>query len=270
MAEIQGSAPTMQRMSALESVLDKHATNIISIICDRRNSFTGARRHLVPQVILGAYFGIREVDNIGFADFGTGLGILPRQINCETLYRRFSPDLPWPGGVPRFRKVPIARSWAVDCGPAPDLAWVRTCYGSSSYYADLLEELMSTLDVLDTEGSPSEFQEVDLLDTGAVAHFLREHPVHAGNLSYVLYEIDPKMRNRVLTTVRAGLRPPGLLIVTEPNGELSRPGCTVEVYCQDRRDPYRLCAVSDGHFKGEVTALRDYSTFFARHPILID
>jgi hypothetical protein len=150
----------------------------------------------------------------------------------------------------------------------PDLAWVRACYGASPYYADLFDELMFTLQILDEDGSSAEYREIDLLDTGALVNFLQEHAVHAGNLSYVLYEIDPAHRERVLRTLREGMRDPGLIIVTEPHAELTRQGCDVLVHTRDRSAPYRLCSVSDGHFKGRVTPLSDYAEFTAQYPIL--
>ncbi|MGK5554319.1 hypothetical protein ACSNOI_22150 [Actinomadura kijaniata] len=264
-------APTVEeRLRLLEEVIRNHGPDIARLVATRRNSFTGARRFLVPQTILSAFFARHRTDDLTFADFGTGLGILPRQLNCETLYRAFAPDLVWEEGVPRFRPIPLRSSLGVDCGPMPDLEWVRSCYGSSDYYAELFAELVFTLDVLAEEGRRSRFHQVDLLDRAALTTFLRDNAVHAGNLSYVLYEIPPDARADLVATLREEMRPPGLLIVTEPRAELTRQGCDVLVYRQGRREPYRLCTVSDGHFKGKVTALEDYREFFARHPVTFE
>ncbi|GLZ02845.1 hypothetical protein Acsp03_03120 [Actinomadura sp. NBRC 104412] len=264
-------APSMkERLRLLEETVGEHGDDIRRLVSMRRNSFTGARRFLVPQAILSAFFRGHEGDGITFADFGTGLGILPRQLNCETLYRTFAPDLVWDDGIPRFRPIPLRSSLGVDRGPMPDLEWVRSCYGPSDYYDELFSELTFTLDVLADEGGPVRFHEVDLVDDEALTAFLRDNAVHAGNLSYVLYEISMAMRAKLVRTLREGLRPPGLLIVTEPHGELTRQGCDVLVYCRDRQDPYRVCAVSDGHFKGKVTRLEHYREFFDRHPVTFD
>jgi hypothetical protein len=264
------SSSPRARLAVLEEMLHAHGSDVVRIVTERRNSFTGARRFLVPQVILGAYFAHHEGDEVTFADFGTGLGIMPRQLNSERLYRRFGADLPWPGGVPRFRRIPLRRLMGVDCGPLPDLEWVQACYGASVYYAGLFEELTYTLAALGDDGSPVEYRELDLLDADALARFLREQPVHAGNLSYVLYEIDPDRRRQVLDTLRAGLREPGLIISTEPRAELTAQGCDVLVYSHDRTTPYRLCTISDGHFKGKVTASQDYAEFIRRYPLAFD
>jgi hypothetical protein len=268
LVEINQSPSQKVRLQALRRLLREHAEDVTQIVVERHNSFTAARRFLVPQVILSSYFAQHHVSDLGFVDFGTGLGIMPRQLNSEKLYRAFSADLSWPEGVPRFREIPLRRAMGVDCGPMPDLEWVRACYGASTYYADLFDELMFTLEVLAEDHAPVEYREIDLLNTEALSRFLREHPIHAGNLSYVLYEIDPEHREHVLGTLREGLRAPGLIIVTEPHAELTQQGCYVMAYSHDRTSPYRLCAVSDGHFKGEVTALQDYAEFTARYPIL--
>lgn len=259
-------SPT-ERLPALRRLLDEHGEDIVAIVCDRRNSFTGARRFLVPQVILAAYFAKHEITNLGFADFGTGLGIMPRQLNSKRLYETFSPELPWPDGIPTYRPVHIERGYGVDRGPMPDLEWVAACYGTSTYYDGLFTELKQTLEVIEKEGYPATYHELDLLDAQSMTAFLRRHPIHAANLSYVLYEVTPAHRLQILDVLRREMRPPRLIIVTEPHAELTRQGCDVLVYCDDRSTPYHLCTVSDGHFKGEVTALRDYPEFMARYPI---
>jgi hypothetical protein len=69
------------RLAVLEKTLDHYKAEISKIIRTRQNSFTSARRFLVPQVILSAYFAQQDGQEARFADFGTGLGILPRQLN---------------------------------------------------------------------------------------------------------------------------------------------------------------------------------------------
>lgn len=258
------------RLAMLQELLQEHRAEVVAIISRRRNSFTATRRFLLPQVLLSAFFARHHVPDMCFADFGTGLGIMPRQLNSERLYSMFCTELSWPGGIPRFRTVPVRRTIGVDRGPLPDLAWVRACYGSSNYYTKLWEELLFTLDVLAEERATTEFYELDLLDVSSLTAFLRDNPVHAANLCYVLYEIEPGQREKIIHTLLEGLRPPGIIIVTEPRGELSRQGCDVVVHCQDRSTPYRLCTVSDGHFTGQATPLPDYAEFTAKYPIICD
>ncbi|WP_160573467.1 hypothetical protein [Actinomadura physcomitrii] len=260
-------ASEVARAALLGRMAREHADGIATIVEQRRNSFTGARRFLVPQVILSACLPRHSRSGLCFADLGTGLGIMPKQINNEKLFTAFSADLPWPGGVPAYREAPIRRALAVDRGPFPDLHWVRECYGSSEYYDSLFGELVFALDAVDVNGATTETCEVDLLDTAVLRQFLHRWPIHAANLSYVLYEIAPDRRTQIINTLRDNLRPPGLIIVTEPRAELTRQGCETLVYCDYRTDPYRLCTVSDGHFIGEVTALEDYDEFTARYPI---
>jgi hypothetical protein len=55
-ATIIVDSPVDGRLNLLEGVLDQHQTGITEIITTRQNSFTSARRFLVPQVLLGSYF----------------------------------------------------------------------------------------------------------------------------------------------------------------------------------------------------------------------
>lgn len=266
------SRPTRpaMRITLLEKFVGEHSGQIAAIVSSRRNSFTAPRRFLIPQVILGAVFARHKVPDLAFADLGTGLGIMPRQLNNKMLFSRFGTDLSWPNGTPRFRSVPVQRVIGVDRGPLPDLEWVQSCYGSSRYYTKMFDELLSTLDVLAQENEPTELIEVDLLDTAMLAAFLRDNRIHAVNMSYVLYEIERGRRDKIVQTVLEGLRPPGIVVITEPRGELTQQGCDVLVHCHDRPAPYKVCRVSDGHFTGEVTALSDYLEFTAKYPIECD
>lgn len=92
--------------------------------------------------------------------------------------------------------------------------------------------------------------------------------VGAGNLCYVLYEMEEGCRDRIIANVVEAMAPPGLLLVTEPCGELTRQGCIVRLHAKGA-ETLDICRVSDGHFKGEVVPLRDYDRFFAGHPMAL-
>lgn len=255
-----------QRLRALEGLLALHRPMIRQVMGQRHNSFTGARRFLVPQVLLGAYFATLGNDDVNFADLGTGLGILPRQLNCGRSFNRFRDDLTWSGKVPEFVPIPLARRFGVDRGTLPDLAWVRTCYGPSAYYGRMLDELTSTLEAVETPAGAVAYRELDILDRERLSAFLKQERINAVNLSYVLYELAPAVRESVVDTIVNSLRYPGLVIIMEPLGELGSPGCAVTVY-DHRRRPLRILAVSDGHFRGEVTELPPGNDFRRRYPI---
>ena len=72
------------------------------------------------------------------------------------------------------------------------------------------------------------FDEFDILEYEDLARFVRQRQINVVNLSYVLYEIDVERRSRILEVLRENLKPPGLIIVTEPVAELTKPGCTVK------------------------------------------
>lgn len=255
------------RLRVLEQVVSRYASAISAVLLKRQNSFTSARRFLVPQVVLGAYFAEHRDADIRFADFGTGLGILPRQINSATQYAAFCGDLRWPGGIPEFRKMPIGKLFGVDRGPMPDLNWVSACYGRSEYYAQLKAELQFAWTDPEVLGVEVQFTEIDLLDTAMLRAFVRDNQVNAMNLSYVLYELGREDRQEVISALLDHLPSPGVLVVVEPRDELHNRGCVVEVHTAESASPIPVCYVSDGHFKGDVLPLEGYREFFARYPI---
>jgi hypothetical protein len=113
------------RLDLLEEILNQNSREMLGTLFRRQNSFTGARRFLLPQVLLSSYFGQLRVA-CNFADLGTGLGILPRQLNSRALFESLGGELEWPDGNPPFRAIPLNVRFGVDRGPLPDLAWVRT------------------------------------------------------------------------------------------------------------------------------------------------
>jgi hypothetical protein len=266
-ADLITDGPYDPRLAFLESCLAENPRLLDSVLQNRQNSFTCARRFLLPQIILSSFFLPGKSAGIRFADLGTGLGILPRQLNSRALYERFSPDLGWPGGIPEFRELPLACAFGVDRGPLPDLNWVSACYGQSDYYSDLLAELQLTLRDSAVQGARVESMAVDLMNTEALADFLQSNRINAANISYVLYEMPEQTREAILRAVVNNLDPPGILIVTEPCEELHRQGCVVELYQQGRIEPMSLCFVSDGHFIGHVIPLDDYNSYIDKHPI---
>jgi hypothetical protein len=260
-------SPVEVRLGILEEVLDQHSTGITEIIKTRQNSFTSARRFLVPQVLLAAYFAQSNQQQVRFADFGTGLGILPRQLNAVGQYDAFAPDLIWPQGMPHFRPIPLATRLGVDRGPLPDLEWVHTCYGQSDYYALLYNELLTTLAAPEVRTADVIYRELDLLDFGAVIRFIHQHEINVANLTYVLYELDRAKRSAIVELLAHELYPPGVLLVSEPHKELQTQGAVVEFFHKGQITPQTLCFVTDGHYKGYVLPLEDYEPFIRKYPI---
>jgi hypothetical protein len=268
--EFSVDRPVERRLGALEHVIEERRSQIGAIISQRQNSFTAARRFLLPQVILGAYFSARPEYDATFADLGTGLGILPRQLDSPQQYESFARDLIWPNGTPAFRKISLAARLGVDRDPLPDLSWVHACYGSSQYYARLYDELLDVLQAPEVAAADARFEGLDILDVDALAEFIERHRVNAANLSYVLYELDRRERAAVIDLIVARLLPPGVLIVSEPHNELHGQGTVVELYHDGDPKPQTICFVSDGHFKGYVIPLDDYDQFIRDNPIIYE
>jgi hypothetical protein len=258
--------PDSRRLATLERILGEKAETIREILKTRRNSFTGARRFLVPQVLLSAYFAGRG-HAVRFADLGTGLGIMPRQLNSRMLYESFSADLTWPDGIPEFRLIPLVARFGVDRGPMPDLDWVTACHGSSGYYRALRHELLYSLTVPEVRSAAVRFTELDLTDTVALADFVENNRINAVNLCYSLYELAPSCRALVIRTLAECLADPKVIIVAEPSGDLAEPGCTVTFYDNGTTRPLRVGHVSDGHFRGSVLPLEDYDVFREQYGI---
>lgn len=264
--QLVGEAPAADRLALLERLLERHRPQIETLLSCRQNSFTGARRFLVPQVLLAAYFaGDRPPARV--ADLGTGLGLLPRQLNAASQFDRFAPDLAWPGGQPAFRMVPLAARYGVDRPPLPDLAWVRECHGRSGYYREQYRELTEVRRAPEVQDAAVCYVALDLADQAALRRFLVEQRINTVLLCYVLYEIAPATRAAILATLRESLSDPGLVVVTEPHAALSRPGCTVTVWDHDDPDPSPVCEISDGHFRGQVAPLAGYHDLVRRYPI---
>ena len=64
------------------------------------NSFTGARRFLLPQVLIAHFARRRGLREVRFLDLGTGLGVLPRQLNHRTCSTVSRPICPGPAVLP--------------------------------------------------------------------------------------------------------------------------------------------------------------------------
>jgi hypothetical protein len=262
--------PMDVRLHALESILDRHRDLISTIVRTRQNSFTSVRRFLVPQVILSSYFSSLNGCQAVFADFGTGLGVLPRQLNSRHQYNTFANDLIWPDGIPTFRTIPLASRLGVDKGPLPDLDWVHACYGRSEYYTNLYDELLRALHTPDVSTTNVQYEKLDLLDIEALGAFIHQHKINAANFSYVLYELESGMRTKIVEALVRELHPPGVLIVAEPHRELQGQGTVVELFHNGDVTPRTLCFVSDGHYKGYVIPLDDYESFARSFPIIYE
>jgi hypothetical protein len=255
------------RLDTLEKTLVDYWPEISEIIRDRQNSFTSARRFLVPQILLSAYFARQDGQEARFADFGTGLGILPRQLNSAEQYDEYAADLVWPNGVPAFRQIPLAARFGADRGPMPDLNWVHACYGKSTYYTHLYNELLQTRESPEVNSTDVSYEEIDLLDNNAVATFIHEHQINVANLSYVLYELEQPKRAAIVEMLVNELYPPGILLVSEPHKELHSRGVVVELFNAREGVQQTLCYVTDGHYKGYVLPLEDYDDFTEKYPI---
>jgi hypothetical protein len=257
---VESSTP-FQFARRLERTLARHERLIAETLVLRQNSFTSARRFLLPQIVLSRYFRRLGLVDVNFLDIGTGLGLLPRQLDKQHIFERFSPDLLWPDGVSPFTPISIGKRFGADRAPLPDLEWVRHCYGPSSYYDGLLTELQSVLEDPGISSEPVELVELDILDTDRLGEFIRDNRIHAANCSFVLYQYEQEARKAVVKCVVQSLQTPGLFISMEPRGELAVPGCEVRLYESGDLKPILFAVVTDGHFLGRVVPSLDFQSF---------
>lgn len=263
---LASEAPLGDRLASLEEILTRRSSEISQVLLSRQNSFTCARRFLVPRVILSAFFSRCE-SGMRFADLGTGLGVLPRQLNSGSQYEAYAADLMWPDGIPAFERMKIEAIFGVDRPPMPNAEWVHACYGPSDYYVGLYNELKQSLNDPQVRQAHVLYQELDLLDESALTSFIRQNRINAVNLSYVLYELETDKRQQVIAVLNKELETPGIVVITEPREELHREGCVVEVFINGVEEPAVICFVSDGHFMGYVIPLDDYHDFVTHYPI---
>lgn len=253
-----------KRQAVLRDIVAEHAATVARVLSSRRNSFTSTRRFLVPQVIFSRYFGMLEAE-ARLLDIGTGLGLLPRQINSRRCYETFAPSARWPSNTqPRYLDVPLAARLGIDRPPFPDLEWVRACYGESDYYMRLFGELLWTLDLPEVRNASVRLEELDLLRMDELASFITEHEVNAVSCSYVLYELPKEARSQVVATVVDSMPPPGLLIVIDPRPDVGYRGA-VTLHEAARRESIEFATVGDRHFVGMIRPGPDYEDFASRY-----
>lgn len=258
-ADLVGTDPAQRRLNLLEQCLHDHRQAIEELLLQRQNSYTAARRFLLPQLLLSARFTSNR-HPARVADLGTGLGILPRQLNCPDLFDRYAADLAWPEGVPpHYRPIPLEARYAIDRAPCPDLGWVHACHGPSAYYQQRYAELRDILNHPMVRAATVSHHELDLTDQTELRRFLTTNRINAVNLSYVLYQLTAEQRTQILNTIADSLAPPGLIIITEPTGgDLTQAGCTTTIQDHITTRPRPVCKLSDGHFRGAVTPLGAY------------
>lgn len=257
--------PVAVRADLLEEVFGRHADTVASTLRSRSNSFSCARRFLVPQLVIGAYVASHGLRQVSVLDIGTGLGLIPRQLNHRESFDRFARDLKGSDILP-YHEIPIYRRHGVDTPPLPDLAWVRHCHGPSSYYEQRFDELLwahhQTAHV-----SPSlEVFALDLLDEDQVTSFFSANTYEIVIGSFVLYESASAARRRIVNRVVESLAPQGIFVSMEPTATaLTRQGCQVHVYVAGTSEPMHLFDVSDGHFMGRLTPGTDWAAFASEH-----
>ncbi|MGW3644644.1 hypothetical protein [Streptomyces sp. NPDC000878] len=242
-----------QRVPALARALSERALDLIRLMESHSNSYTGARRFLLPQLVIGAFARFRNIQQVRVLDLGTSIGLLPRQLNNKAIYDRFAGDLHWnPEPLP-FRGIPLDYVGGVDRPPLPTLDWVRACHGPSDYYEQRFEEVQWSLGQAETAGTEVALQPLDILDFPALEAFLRVHRINVVTCNFVLYQYSDDVRSRVVETVLRALETPGVLLSMEPSHALARKGCVVHAYQNSSTRPLHVADVSDAHFMGTVT-----------------
>lgn len=246
--------PPADRARLLSGTLGEHNELITAVLTGRSNSFTGARRFLIPQLLLGSWAAHHGIDGMRLLDVGTGIGLMLRQLNHKAVFDRFAPDLEWSPCPPPYRTLPLDARHGIDAPPLPTLEWVRTCHGPSAYYDDRFSEVLWSLEQTESADGTFTISALDVLDLQALARYLRTHRINVVTCNFVLYQYDAATRGQVIDTIREALAPPGLLLGMEPRDGLRRMGARVEAHPTGSAGPLHVADVSDAHVIGRVTA----------------
>ncbi|MCX4528804.1 MULTISPECIES: DUF2332 family protein [unclassified Streptomyces] len=246
--------PPADRAKLLSETLDSHRDRITAVLTGRSNSFTGARRFLIPQLLLGSWAAHHGVDGVRLLDVGTGIGLLLRQLNNRAVYDRFAPDLRWNPGPPPYRTIPLLERHGIDAPPLPTLDWVRACHGPSAYYDERFSEVLWSLEQTASVDGSLRISALDMLDLEALTGYLRAHRINVVTCNFVLYQYDEATRAQVIAAITRALAPPGLLLGMEPRDGLRRMGARVEAHPTGGAGPLHVADLSDAHVLGRATA----------------
>ncbi|WP_416960753.1 hypothetical protein [Streptomyces sp. Agncl-13] len=241
------------RTPVLARALSERTHDIARLMESHSNSYTGARRFLLPQLVVGAFAEFRRLRRVRLLDLGTSIGLLPRQLNNRRIFDRFAGDLRWQPQAPVFRRIPLAFVAGVDRPPLPTLDWVRACHGPSDYYEQRFEEVRWSLEQAEPADTERVLEPLDILDPPALAGFLEAHRINVVTCNFVLYQYTEDVTRRIIETVVGALGTPSLLLSMEPSHALTRMGCVVHAYLDGSPKPLHVADVSDGHFVGTVT-----------------
>ncbi|MEU5811007.1 hypothetical protein [Streptomyces sp. NPDC047718] len=246
--------PPSDRAVLLSQTLGEHRDLVTAVLTGRSNSFTGARRFLVPQLLLGSWAAHRGIDGVRLLDVGTGIGLMLRQLNNKVVFDRFAPELEWSPCTPPYRTLPLEARHGIDAPPLPTLDWVRACHGPSAYYDDRFSEVLWSLRQTAPADGTFTVSALDVLDLPALTRYLRTHRINVVTCNFVLYQYDESTRGQVIEAIREALDPPGLLLGMEPRDGLRRMGARVEAHPTGSAGPLHVADVSDAHVVGRVTA----------------
>jgi hypothetical protein len=249
-----------RRAALLSAAVTTHENIVLDRVLTRQNSFSSARRFIVPQVVV-SHFARRNGMHVRLADLGTGAGLLPRQLGSRSSYERFAADLTWHDWDPQFVEIPYDVRWGVDRAPMADLAWVRECYGPSGYYDQRYAELDWAFGQPDVKKVPLSLAELDLLEPDKLAQFIQENRFNVVTCSFALYQYVTSARNDVVAAVVSSLSEPGLFLSFEPAGDLLTPGGSIRIYLPGNPVPIDFGRVSDGHCIGSVEPGNDFDDF---------
>jgi len=244
----------------LAETLVKYEDDVRKQVLTRQNSFSGARRFLVPQVLI-SHFAKRQGMPVRLADLGTGAGLMPRQLGSWRNFDRFAPDLTWHDWRPDFIDADYQLRWGVDRQPVEDLSWIRQCHGPSGYYDKRFAELEWAFEQPEVEAATMRYTALDLLELDDLTAFVRDHDFNVVTCSFVLYQYDEDDRRAIIRAVTKALPGQGLFISFEPTDDLYTPGGSIRIYLPGDPTPVEFGRASDGHCIGHVSAGPDYDDF---------
>lgn len=248
-----GTAPRLHRRELLAEIVAQNSDSIGSLLTDRSNSFTGARRFLLPQLVIGNYAARHNIDRVRLLDIGTGIGLLPRQLNNEEVFGRFAPGLRWSPAALPWVKIPLEVRAGIDSHPLPSLEWVSSCYGPSEYYEDSFRELLWSLERTAGAAGDIDMKSLDMLDAEELGGLLRSRRFNVVTCNFVLFQYAEHIRDQVISVVLDNMARPGLFLSMEPSHDLKRQGSRITAYLPGQGGALHIADAEDAHFRGLIT-----------------
>ncbi|MEW8048833.1 MAG: hypothetical protein AB2809_00530 [Candidatus Thiodiazotropha sp.] len=245
----------------LNSFLKENLERVTELVINGNNSFTSARRFILPQILFSRFFSQKSV-SVNFADLGTGGGALPKELNNKVLYDKYNKDLIWPGKA-TYPFMPLNLEKAYGIEKNFNAAWVRSCFANSNYYDQLYSDFQDANN--SSHDHEVNYVELDALESTALSDFLTQNRINAITCNFMLYQYKNTYKKKIIDAVLSNLSAPYIFLIVDPFEDYAVPGCSVGMYVSEHMEYLNFARISDSHYKGDITPDSDYYLFAGKY-----